>query len=185
MSAPIAYPSPPLKITNTGRYIATQVEAGNANSLGSGEGYTYDKNSKGTTLVITPDDVKNAVVYSGNFNPNNEYFPNEIIHLTYSIAFSYVEPKDGQTKTGTTPSGSYICIQHVPFSRSADINTEIAGYVGYNAVRNSGILYFPIFPEPQTTGSLSFDTPIVSQSIYWKQMGGSSGTSGGNPVWLP
>jgi len=165
----------------------------NANSIIQGSGIIVDYSPYGTTISVDPSNEPYAIVYRGEFDINQEYYPNQIVRVTYghtqinqnNVPLPYGNTSEYSSSLIPLNPGLFICTQYVPPATATQAWLGIAqGYLPGGSIPASmpyGIrfyqynVYYPIYPEIplQFTSSVKiYDgvNSIVANQTYWNAL---------------
>ena len=166
----------------------------NSSNVMPGAGMHMSYGPHGATLNVDEIEKQPALVYSGDYDFNQSYRPNQIVRVRYDSVYTNqngaVIPI-GNTSVVSTGSitpisiGLFVCVSYVPPSTCNELflQTYIIpnfpfGKVPIEAIINTRFynynVYYPIFPEIPTQYTASVVTTngygIVANQTYWHSL---------------
>lgn len=167
----------------------TVARALGAHNAIEGAGVAINYGPYGQTIKSEYVGEQYPVLYAGDYDFFQEYFPNEIVTVTQEILHTDIYDElipFGNTSDdsfGVTPicPGTYICTAYVPPAACDEyyLNTFIApqygGQVPFDAVNSTRFIdyniYYPIYPVIPTQYTASIVTPsgyaVVANQTFW------------------
>jgi hypothetical protein len=157
-----------------GSTINKVINHAKSNTLQSSKDLRVTKNSSGTTIQLA-DHLKHSVSaiwnWKSGFDPDAGYNPFDVIRVSDDQAYTTY------TSASVSPTaGTWICVAAVPNLRNSDAYKSVGQTQG-PAIRQDGVDYFPIDPEPSVLQEDVRDEPdpVIKATIrYWEQIGNSS-----------
>ena len=104
-------------------------QSSNRNTLIAGSGISQTQGTNGTTISLKDDTYAERLVFAGEYDPNAEYFPNDVVVVNPNTKYTIVE--NGVSRSLDIDStyvsgydkaplgaGTFVCIKYVPPSWS-------------------------------------------------------------------